>query len=464
MIALGTPVRWLSHRIAQSRARPGPPAASDRLFHGLRLRLTLWYGGVLAASLLLAGIGLYLVLQHLLLQPISDDVSNQIDQVRAAWLRDPNRACQGPLGPPPKHDTPNSPIPFYIACFDAQGTPLSNGNDQSSDIPAAFSGNTLALRALKDGSASDHIDGGENAGTIYRVAKVVRDPANGAALGVVQVGRSIEEQESALRLLRNLLLGLGVLAVLVATIGGLFLASRALLPAQLAFARQQAFIGDASHELRTPLTLLRANAELLLRHRAQVSDDAAEMLQEIVEETEHINHISSELLLLARLDAGQLHLEREVVDLAEIAGNVARRVTPLATGKGIMLDRSGLHTARLIGDAEALERAALILVDNAVKYTSSGGNVDLRSSIENGNATLTVADTGIGIDPAHIPHLTERFYRVDRARSRETGGAGLGLAIAHGIASAHAGRLAITSEPGKGTIVRLILPVNGGWR
>src|SRR6185437_1135911 len=192
----------------------------------------------------------------------------------------------------------------------------------------------------------------------------------------------------------------------------------------------------------------------------QVPEDAAEMLREIVEETEHINHISSELLLLARLDAGQLHLEREVIDLAAIASNVARRIAPVAAEKGISLERSGLQTARLIGDAEAIERAALILVDNAVRYTPSGGRVELRTTVEDGRATLTVADTGIGIAATHLPHLTERFYRVDRARSRETGGAGLGLSIAHGIASAHAGRLALTSEPGQGTIAQLILPVN----
>jgi signal transduction histidine kinase len=453
---------WLTRGKWQPRTRR--PASGDLLFRGLRLRLTLWYSGVLAASLLLAGIGLYLVLQHQLLQPITDQVSGQIDSIEMQWGHDPAHACSSPGGPPPKHDATNSPIPIYVTCYDPQGQILPASafqSDSSSDAPDTFTDNSLALRALKDGSATDQVNGGANVGTLYRSAQVVRDPASGTILGVVQVGRSIEDQESTLSLLRTLLLALGLVALFIATVGGLFLAERALTPARLAFARQQAFIADASHELRTPLTLLRANAEMLLRHRERVSEDDADMLEGIVEETEHIDHLSTDLLLLARLDAGQLHLEREVVDLSSIAANVARRVGTMAGEKGVAVKTSESATVRIIGDAEAIERAVLILVDNAVKYTPSGGSVHLRTAIQDGMATLAVEDTGVGIDAAHLPHLTERFYRVDRARSRETGGAGLGLSIAQGIAAAHGGSLTITSEPEKGTIVRLMLLVNG---
>ena len=466
MTAFSGPIRsvgsWLTRGKWQPRTRR--PASGDLLFHGLRLRLTLWYSGVLAASLLLAGIGLYLVLQYLLLQPITDQVSAQIDSIEMQWMRDSTHACSSPGGPPLRHESPNSPIPIYVACYDphAQILPASAfPRDGTSDSPTAFTNNSLAVRALSHGSATDQVEGGVNVGTLYRVAQVVRDPTSGAILGVVQVGRSIQDQESTLSLLRALLLALGLVAVLVATVGGLFLAERALTPARLAFARQQAFIADASHELRTPLTLLRANAEMLLRHRERVSDDDAEMLEDIVEETEHIDHLSTDLLLLARLDAGQLHLEREVVDLSGVAANVARRVATIAGEKSVSIEISGATGVRIIGDSEAIERAVLILVDNAVKYTPVGGTVHLQTAMNDELATLEVADTGVGIDPAHLPHLTERFYRVDRARSRETGGAGLGLSIAQGIASSHGGSLTISSEPGKGTTVLLSLLVNG---
>ncbi len=351
---------------------------------------------------------------------------------------------------------------MYVACYDAQGEPYNTSpfllGSSSREAPDSFLNTSLALTTLNNGSASDRVDGGSGVGTIYRAARVVRDPLSGELLGVVQVGRSIQEQVSALQLLRDLLFGLGLVALVVATAGGLFLSRRALIPARLAFERQQQFIGDASHELRTPLTLLRANAELLLRHRERLSEDDADMLREIVDETEHIDHLSNDLLLLARLDAGQTHLEQEVVDLADVAASIARRIAAVASEKGVHVEPVVEHVGRVIGDRAEIERAALILVDNAVKYTPSGGQVTLRTSVHDGEARLAVEDSGEGIAPEHLPHLTERFYRVDKARARETGGAGLGLSIARGIAEAHGGRLEIDSHPGNGTIAALVLP------
>jgi hypothetical protein len=182
---------WLTRGKWEPRRRRRQPEAGDLLFHGLRLRLTLWYSGVLAASLLLAGFGLYLVLQHLLLQPITDQVSEQIDSIEMQWLHDPLHVCGSPGGRPPNHEPTSSPIPVYVVCYDPQAAVLSGSALQSggsSDIPTAFLNNVLALRALSHGSATDQIDGGANAGTIYRAAKVVRDPESGAFLGIVQVG------------------------------------------------------------------------------------------------------------------------------------------------------------------------------------------------------------------------------------------------------------------------------------
>ncbi|MGA7668931.1 MAG: ATP-binding protein [Nitrolancea sp.] len=454
---------WLGQLTHRARGNERRAEAEARLFRGLRLRLTLWYSGVLAASLILAGVGLYLILQYLLLQPITNDVSHQINLIAEQWVRNPERACSSPPGQPRfGANPPSSPIPVYVACYDAQGQPLTSSpfslNSDDSDTPDPFLNSSLAMRALEQNSASDQVDGGTGIGTIYRSARVVREPGTGEILGVVQVGRSIQEQVSALSLLRDLLFGLGLVALIIATAGGLFLAQRALDPARLAFARQQEFVGDASHELRTPLTLLRANAEMLLRHRERLTEDDAEVVQEIVEETAHIDHLSSDLLLLARLDAGQFHLEQEVVDLADVANSIARRVTALASEKGIEVDARPEGEVRVIGDRLEIERAALILVDNALKHTPAGGNVQLWASVREGVATLTVEDTGGGIAAEHLPHLMTRFYRVDKARSRETGGAGLGLSIAQGIAAAHHGTLSISSEPGKGTTATISLP------
>ena len=196
----------------------------------------------------------------------------------------------------------------------------------------------------------------------------------GAEVGIVQVGKSIATLSDTLQLVSGtLLLLLAVLATLGAVAGGLFLADRALQPARLAFTRQQTFIADASHQLRTPLALLRASAELLLRHRRRFDSDDAELLQDIVIETEHMEHLTSNLLTLARLDARQPHFEHEVFDLSELTAKIARRVATLAAEKNVALREDYGTQAVMVGDQNAVEQAALILVEDAIKYKHAAG-------------------------------------------------------------------------------------------
>src|SRR5919201_3263479 len=171
-----------------------------------------------------------------------------------------------------------------------------------------------------------------------------------------------------------------------------------------------------------------------------------------------MGQLATNLLTLARLDAGQQHLEHEVIDLAYLAAAVARRVSTLAAEKGLVVGEDYHARPVLVGDRQAVEQAALILVENAIRYTPPGGTVTLRTAMTDGRAHLIVEDTGVGIPPEHLRHLGERFYRVDPARARAAGGAGLGLAIAFQIAAAHGGTLTITSAPGRGTRVTPSLP------
>jgi len=444
------------------RWRSGRRDPSAALFRGLRLRLTLWYSGVLAISLLLAGIGLYFGVERLVVRPITQDVDRQVAQMARDWAREGHPPC--PLS---GSSGASRTVAFYAVCFEVDDDDLEPTEDVKElepEPPHDFLDDDLAHRALARGTASDVVDAGHDVGALYRSARVVRDPASGAVLGVVQGGRSIAEQRSALAALRTILLALGGVALLVATLGGLFLSGRALAPARLAFARQQAFIADASHELRTPLTLLRANAEVLLRRRDRFAPEDAALLEDIVAETAHMDHLASNMLTLARLDAGRLQLEYDIVDLRELTKAIARRVASLAAERQINVEVAADGPAVVVGDRQALEQAALILVDNALKYTPPGGRVTLRTGTSDGEAHLVVADTGVGIDPAHLPRLGERFYRVDKARSRETGGVGLGLAIARGIAAAHGGTLRLQSQPGKGTTATLSFPAKGRGR
>jgi signal transduction histidine kinase len=242
-------------------------------------------------------------------------------------------------------------------------------------------------------------------------------------------------------------------------VGGLFLSNRALAPARLAWTNQQRFIADAAHELRTPLTLLRADAEVLLRSHGQLEEEDAMLLEDIVAETNHMSKLASNLLTLARLDNSVSHREHEVVNLAEIARAGARRIQALADQAEITIQLTSNEAILVIGDPVLLEQAVLALLDNAIKYNRHGGQVTVRTAIQQGQALLEVCDTGIGIAAEDLSHLGERFYRVDKARSRQAGGTGLGLSIARGIAAAHGGSLTLTSIPDQGTTATLLLPL-----
>ncbi len=452
-----------------SRVRETKPGAA--FLRGLRRGLTVWYSAVLVATLVISGTVLYLGLRDQLMRPVAEQLGASADFAAHRWQQSPAEACTpppfsrsgylraAPGTPPPPPRLPGRP-PIYIACMDPQGRILGSMSFPGSEtdpLPQAFLSPSLLADALAKGRVSDVVDGGEDAGPIYRVAIAVPNPNAGGMLGIVQVGRSIAQQTSALRLLRDLLLAIGALAVLIATVGGLLLAKRALAPAQLALARQQTFIADASHELRTPLTLIRANAEVLLRHRDRSDPGDAGLVEDIVAETEHMERLTDNLLTLARIDAGALRLERELIDLSIVAAGIARRLATLAREKGVAIREEYGAGARLLGDRQALEQAVLILLENAIKFTPPGGTVSLRTTAGDGRGNLIVEDTGIGIGAEHLPRLGDRFYRVDPARSRDEGGAGLGLAIAFGIAAAHGGTVQITSTPGQGTRATLRL-------
>jgi signal transduction histidine kinase len=428
------------------------------MFQGLRIRLTLWYCGVLGVALVLFGVALYFGTQYFLLTPIESDTQMHAQVHQNEWFTDSAvRACPalGQQGLPPGQ---SFQMPEQVACFDQNGNLLPGQN--TTGFPSAFLTNTLVKTALQTGQpAHDIVDAGGTTGQIYRYALVVPNQTGNGNAGVLLVGESVKAQESALSLLLTLLLSIGGVALLGAGLGGLFLANRALAPARLAWANQQRFIADASHELRTPLTLLRADAEVLLRGREHLEAEDAALLEDIVIEASRMARLSNSLLTLARLDNTSLHREHEVVDLVELAQKSVRRVQALTEQNGITIQMENAGSPNVIGDPLLLEQAVLVLLDNAIKYNHSGGHVIVRTEAKDVRALLEVRDNGVGIAAEHLPHLGERFYRVDKARSREAGGTGLGLSIARTIAVTHGGSLSFSSVPEQGTTVTLILPL-----
>src|SRR2546429_1160115 len=355
--------------------------AGAAMFQGLRIRLTLWYCGVLGVALVLFGVALYFGTQYFLLTPIASDAAMHALVHQNEWYTNSaGQACpalgqQVQFGAPPGQGFQR---PEQVACFDQNGNLLAGQNTTS--FPSAFLTNSIAKTALQSGQpANDIVDAGGTTGQIYRYALVVPNQTGNGNVGVVLIGESVQPQESALALLLTLLLSIGGVALLGAGVGGLFLANRALDPARLAWTNQQRFIADASHELSTPLTLLRADAEVLLRGRERLDAEDAALLEDIVVEANRMARLSNSLLTLARLDNTSLHREHEVVNLVELAQRGARRVRAMAEQSGITLQVENIDTPYVIGDPLLLEQALLVLLDNAIKYSYSGGHVIVRA-------------------------------------------------------------------------------------
>jgi signal transduction histidine kinase len=274
---------------------------------------------------------------------------------------------------------------------------------------------------------------------------------------VLQMGRILNDQERVLSQLLSGLLGLGGVSVVLLGVGSWWLAGRSLHPAQQAWERQQAFIANASHELRAPLTLMRASTEVALRSLPPDDADNRELLGDVVQECDHMTRLVEDLLLLSRLDTGRLKLERSIIDLHDLLGEVQRQVGRLAAARDIQLCLEQTNGS-VWGDPTRLRQVLLIVLDNALRYTPPGGTIRVSTMLRRRHVQITVADSGAGIAPEHVTHLFERFYRVDSARGVGNGGAGLGLSIARALVEAQQGWIMITSELGRGTQVTIALP------
>ena len=277
-----------------------------------------------------------------------------------------------------------------------------------------------------------------------------------AAQNFLQVGRSLNEQAL---ILRQFLIGLVVLAVIAAILLGLgswYLTGRALIPAQRAWENQQIFIANASHELRAPLTLVKANAEVGLR--AAPPPEQQEILSEIFSETDYMNRMVDDLLLLSRLDTQRLKLERKPVLVKDLFEEVQYQVRLLAAEKAITISL-GETTGVINGDPLRLRQVCIILLDNALRYTPHGGQIDLESRVIGKFVEIQVRDNGQGIPAQDLPHVFDRFYQVQHSGEDERRGNGLGLSIAKALVEAQGGEISISSQSGQGTKVNLRFPV-----
>jgi len=228
---------------------------------------------------------------------------------------------------------------------------------------------------------------------------------------------------------------------------------------EASFNRITQFTADASHELRTPLALMRTTTEVSLR-TSQTVAEYREAQEEILAELEKTSSLIEKLMLLARADAGVETIQRAPINVAECLRDACEDGKVLAEAKQLKFVED-IDTQELLveGDSHALRRLFLVLIDNAVKYTPASGSVSVKLTQINGSGIAEFQDTGIGIRPEDLPHIFERFYRADKARSREFGGVGLGLSIAQWVVQAHRGSIEVQSTPGAGSIFRVHLPL-----
>jgi two-component system sensor histidine kinase CiaH len=425
------------------------------VFSRARWRLTLSFAGVLALIIVLMGAAVLYTGRRVLFDQVNDDLTARAErESRPLAERLLQRIRNG--------DTPAgvdigpafTAGGYFYAVTNANGDVI--GSTANAD-PAGLADQATVEKAFANGPA--FIDTDSSDGEQLRVYLVPLPGQRQQPRFVLQVGRSTEPERDALRRLTFVLAAGGAGGVILALGAGFWLAGRALRPIQTAMDRQRAFVADASHELRTPLSLIRANAELLQRGRDAPVSANISSVDDIIGETDRLSGLVGQMLTLARSDAGDSAFQMAPLDLHALTEDTAREMRLLAEPKRIALEVQPGTAVYVSGDETRLRELITILLDNAIKYSDEGGGAVTLEIGRNGmHAFLKVRDAGRGIAEDALPRIFDRFYRADKARSRDMGGTGLGLAIAKWIVEAHKGTIAIDSAPNRGTLVTVELP------
>jgi len=305
-----------------------------------------------------------------------------------------------------------------------------------------------------------HLPNGDRAVVILSSMKIYD---GSQVLGTVFVGEDISAYYHMLKMLLIMMVILSIVFLVIAAFAGHLLAGKAMISIKQAFIRQREFVADASHELRTPLSILQTSVEVVQNDDDQkLSVFSLQVLDDMKSEIRRMTKLVAALLTLARADAGATNIVKENFDLVAMTESLIRSLQPLAAAKGIHLEMNGDERVSIMADRERISQLLLILVDNAIKYTPADGRVEVlltRTAIPKTAVTITVRDTGEGIPKDERKLIFERFYRVDKTRSRAEGGTGLGLSIAKWIVDVHGGKIRVESTPGKGSSFIISLPL-----
>jgi heavy metal sensor kinase len=455
-----------------------------KFIKSIRFRLTIWYLAVLVGLLLLFCALSYFWLSKSLNQSLDDSLTT-----RATAIENSVDVYNGQI------DLGITQQPGeFILLYRTDGS-LLQGLSTGLEVPNIDALVTQAIKTNTPFVTAETSNG-------HTVRLYITPFSGQPGIAVLAVGRSTDTVGEVLERFINILIIAALATMALAGIGGFFMASRVLKPVErirqtaqeieesdlsrrieaggedelgrlvstlnlmigrleTAFGRQRQFTADASHELRTPLAIVQAESTLALRKK-RTPDEYRKSLEMISQEADHMSAVVGKLLYLARIDAGKEQVNFEKINLKDVLAEISSDVETLAGEKGLEFRLGSMEDLWVEGDRVRLEQLFLNLLENAIRYTPDGGVVSAAMARDGKQAVIAIKDTGIGISKEHMPHLFERFYRVDKARSRAEGGAGLGLAICKHIVQVHHGKIEVQSKVGKGSIFSVFLPLANG--
>lgn len=411
----------------------------------LRRRLTIWYALTLGTIVVLLGAGLFIAIRSQISSQLDASLALASEAVqRATSIREEEQASASGAVMDAVGELRIPDRDLYL--FDHNAKPLV-----PHIVPAAIT--NAAKKALQDSTAlltlyppNDHV---------LRVsAERFRSPSGNVYVSVAVADQLELEDQYANLILAFGAAALGALVLFAA--GGSFLTRKSIEPVQRTMDYMRRFMADAAHELRTPLAVVRSRAEVAI---AAGNGDGREReaLVAIEREAARLGKIVEDLLLLARTDAGGWAVTMKRIFLDDVVSDAVSAASALAAHDDVTLSLDAFEEAPIDGDEALVRQLAMILLDNAIKFTPAGGSVTVSVTHSTQGTSLLVADTGIGIPSEQMAHIFERFYRADEARARGEG-AGLGLSIAQWIADVHHARITFSSEAGRGTVAEVRFP------
>lgn len=438
----------------------------SQVFHTTRLRLAGLYAGTMGVILTLCAVVFYEAMTHSYVSELNhriESVAGTLHDGLEASLQEPGR-----LEPIVKK---------FISSLCVVGTTCSY-NSTALHYLGVFQENGYYIRFI---SLSGHLiaDGGQvptnlpiqietetwqtleaSDGNRYRQLSLMLKTVNHAPWGYMQVGRSLSDIDGHMVWVRLILLIGLPSAMFLVVVASWWLAGQAMKPVYRSYRQMQQFTADAAHELRTPLAAIQANLESTLVPEA-TDTDAWDTLRTVERQTNRLSRLVHDLLLLSRMDLQRFPAKQEPCNLNDLVNDLVEEFSALALASNISLtaDIQTDTAIMVLGSEEQLYRLVANLITNAIQYTPAGGKVIVHLTRDDHRTVIQVQDTGIGIPSQEQARIFDRFYRVNSDRSRHTGGAGLGLAIAQAIVQSHQGMIQVQSEPSQGSIFSVYLPL-----